>query len=231
MICFAMCLIGCTPATIPQPEPERISLETPGHLAEALFYPSGRSSGPGIIMVPPLATELTGWDTFAREAQQQGYACIVLSLREPREGQSLETALRDTLKDIAAARAILSERGADSHNTAVIGAGAGANLALLYAARDPALPAIVLLSPGKVYEGLAINEVAQAYGNRPMLMLVSTGDAYAASTARQLKADAAGACELREYAGAAYGLDILHRSRQANEQILLWLRQVIGASL
>ena len=132
------------------------------------------------------------------------------------------------LADIHSARALLVERGAAPHSIAVMGASLGANLVLRYAIEHPGVAAVVLVSPGEEYHGVAIDTSDGDSWKWPMLLMISSGDAYAAATGREMNRTAPGYVELREYDGSAHGTDLLDRSEQANEQVLLWLSQIIG---
>jgi len=183
--------------------------------------------------------ERASWKSFAERAQRSGLTCLAIDPRgQPGRADTLpdpggssprvRVSLDQRLLDVDAAVHVLREKGANRDNIALVGAGMGADLVLHYAADRPDIPAIVLISPGLDRHGMSAEKTIVGMGTRPVLLMVASGDAYAASSARALKKAAPGFCELREYNGAAHGTDLLERSLQANEQILLWLSQIIG---
>jgi hypothetical protein len=86
---------------------------------------------------------------------------------------------------------------------------------------------VVLVSPGLDYKGVKTKDAIIAYGRRPVLLMSSQGDAYSASTCSELKANAPGLCEIRQYQGSAHGVDLLDISTTAREEVFLWLGQML----
>lgn len=65
--------------------------------------------------------------------------------------------------DVKAAKQFLvTQKGINPKNIAIVGASIGANVALKYAAVDPSIKAVVLLSPGLHYKGV-IKEMKCGY--------------------------------------------------------------------
>ena len=132
------------------------------------------------------------------------------------------------LNDLAAAKDRLVEEGADKTMVALVGASIGANLSLTQAAADRDIQAVVAISPGMTYKGIALDNVMARLGEQPVLLLTSMGDSYSASTCTRLNEEAIGHCELRTYAGSAHGTDILAKSANAADQIFQWLETILG---
>lgn len=205
----------------------------------ATFYPVAADVPPGLVLVHMLGSSRAGWEPFAARAQQLGYACIAFDMRGHGQSAAPQGAAQSyrnftyddwlgVLNDIDAAKQALLDKGAGPENIAIVGASIGANLALLYAARHPDIPAVVMVSPGLDYKGLRTEEAVAEYGKRPLLLMSSEGDSYSASSCTTLKRAAPGLCELREYPGAAHGTSLLDASTNALEQIFLWLKPIIG---
>ena len=73
----------------------------------------------------------------------------------------------------------------------IVGASYGSSLAIIYAADDPKVAAVALLSPGLNYFGNMQTEPAvQKYGDRPLFMAAAENDPDSNSAAAQLNLDA-----------------------------------------
>jgi len=212
---------------------------TGGYTIAGTLYTVDRARPAGLVLVPMLGATRDRWQSFARAAQAQGILTLAIDLRghgdsTARSGEKVSYksfAAEDWLAavdDIAAAQKALVDAGADPDNIAVAGASIGANLALRYAAAGADVQAVVLVSPGKDYRGVTVEDAIAKLGQRPVLLMDSIGDSYSADTCNALKARAAGHCELHEYPGAAHGTDLLDENENAAGQILLWLGAVIG---
>lgn len=210
-----------------------------GSRIAATYYPAPAPGAAGLVLLHMLGSTRSQWDAFARHAQHEGYACIAIDLRghgnslgpggEAISYKSFDTQdWLDAMQDIDAAKTALVRHGADPDNLAIAGANIGASLALRYAASHEDIQAVVMLSPGLDYQGIAIEQDMAAYGKRPSLMMTTTGDSYSTTSAVTLKAIAPGFCELREYGGSAHGVDILDAEPPSTGQIFLWLKHIVG---
>ncbi|HIJ64852.1 MAG TPA: alpha/beta fold hydrolase [Candidatus Hydrogenedentes bacterium] len=243
-VAMVLCVCGCGGRGYPphRASSEDVALTTSDGLTiAATVYRAGRSAPAGLVLVHMLGTDRESWAPFASQAQQAGYMCIALDLRGHGDSKRQETGRLSykkftredwyaALNDIAAAKHMLLSEGADPDNLAVVGASIGANLALNYAVADGDIQAVVLVSAGLDYQGIATEAAMQVYGReRPALLIVARDDAYAAESCRALQAASPGFCELREYPGAAHGTNLLDASDGAVDQVLHWLDAVIGA--
>lgn len=84
---------------------------------------------------------------------------------------------------------------------------------------------VVLLSPGLDYQGLTTNDAVVAYGERPILLVASQEDTYAADSVRRLEELAQGEAQLEVYSEAGHGTAMLDRQPALAEVILAWLNQ------
>lgn len=70
----------------------------------------------------------------------------------------------------------------DTTRIAVLGAGLGANVGLLYAHNDPRVRYIALVSPGLEFNQLRIAPVLREFDDRPIMIAYSDTDVYAVQT-------------------------------------------------
>lgn len=237
---LAFALFSCSNPGVTRAQPPRgVSLTTAdGVSLAATIYPAGPGA-PGLVLVHALGSTRQAWNHFAQKAQQAGYNLIAFDMRGHGEsiaqnGNPISYRTFRTqdwlgaLDDIDAARTFLINSGADAKNTVIAGASIGANLALHYAVKHIDVPAVVMISPGLDYKGVTARAKLVEFGQRPVLLMTSTGDSYSAASCSTLEDLAPGHCELREYAGTAHGADLLDTSPTALEQIFVWLKPIIG---
>jgi dienelactone hydrolase len=208
----------------------------------ATLYTPEASHPPGLILLHMAGATRASWRSFAELARSSGYLSIAIDLRghgetkTSGEGRANPSAFEAAdwlavLDDVARAKQILLDAGADPERLAVVGASIGANLALHYAASDPQIQAVVLLSPGEEYRDVGILNAMERFHGRPLMMMAARDDVYSAKSVQKLDEMAKEFCEVRLYPGAAHGTDLLVAQALAGEQILLWLDQILGRSL
>ncbi len=212
---------------------------TDGYSVGATEYAPAAKAAPGIILLPMAGSSREAWAPFQRLARSDGYFSIAIDLRGHGETKTARAGAAGpgsfsaedwlgVLDDVAGAKRALIESGADPGRIAVAGASIGANLALRYASIDPEIHAVVMLSPGEEYRGVATIATMESFTRRPVLMMAALGDAYAAASVQKLDALAKDFCELRLYPGAAHGTDLLAEEPVAADQVLMWLDQIFS---
>lgn len=103
------------------------------------------------------------------------------------------------------------------------GAGVGANLCMRVAAADPQISNVVLLSPGLKIKGVAALDVIETYGSRPLLVVASIEDRYAAISADKIDARAKGEKRLEMLNKAGHGTKMLTRDTSLESTVVEWL--------
>jgi len=212
---------------------------TDGYTVRTTLFSPASKPAPGIILLHMMGSTRAAWAPFQELARRDGYISIAFDLRghgETTSSRASETQASGfsadqwlaVLDDIAGAKRVLIDAGADPKRIAVAGASIGANLALRYAAVDPDVHAIILLSPGEDYRGVTTIKTMETFTRRPVLMMAARDDAYAAASVQKLDAVAKDFCELRLYPGASHGTDLLGTDPVAAEQVLMWLDQIFN---
>jgi dienelactone hydrolase len=112
--------------------------------------------------------------------------------------EKTDAAVKAMLDDVKAAFQHLEAReNVDPVRIGIVGASYGSSLAMLYAADNPRVKAVALLSPGLNYFGNMPTEPAvKKYGDRPLLLVAANDDKESADAVNKLKA--AGAKEKYE---------------------------------
>lgn len=234
--------MSCSSGGGKTPGERRVSLSSDDgvSLGLTLYEPRGEAGKPpGLVLVHRYGADRNVWEGFARAAREAGMMVVAVDLRghgdsRVRDGQTLHYARLSTeeilgsLKDIDAARKCLLDAGADPDNLVLAGEGLGANLSLHYALKAADIQAIVMLSPGLEYNGVATEKEIKLLDDCPALLVAGEGDAYAAMSATALKAAAPVFAELRTWPGAANGTDLFAGHPESVTYILQWVKTVLN---
>ena len=173
------------------------------------FYDTPGERLPGVLLLAP---DRTAWGDFPVKLNAAGFAVRSMDWRE------------SGLLDFTVMLQALNSGDADPANLAVIGANAGADVALLGCAGDMLCDTALLLSPGG---DPALVNAMLAYNPRPILLAASEDDpvAYAAITA--IQAAASGAVQFQPFTGAGSGAAMLANRPDLGDLLIAWLRQTL----
>lgn len=212
---------------------EDVSLRTADGVAIAgtLYLPS--RPGPGIILLHALSRTREDWRPLATRLADAGFVALAIDLRGHGasgplpDGQTLDN-LTPMVADVKAAREFLAgRRDVIQGKVGIAGASIGANLAAIYAAGDPSVRSIAMLSPGIDYRGLRPEAALRKYGDRPALLLASQEDSYAANSTRQFAKAGAGEREVRILADAGHGTAMIARQPDLAASLVDWFRRTL----
>jgi alpha-beta hydrolase superfamily lysophospholipase len=186
----------------------------------------GNQTMPVVVLVPgvgegrqafgPLKDELLagGYNVLAYDSRGAGES--VFQNGKKRVWQDLTDAdFQAGTKDVASAWQYARVKFLNAPYVAVIGASLGANQALASTAADtaPELKALVLLSPGSEYRGIASRPAIEALNNRTsrpaILFAASQGEPSAGPVAQSLNQSYAGKKSLELLTGGAHGTTLL----------------------
>ena len=186
--------------------------------------PGGTAPFPGIILLHMLGRNRQVWEqTGVIDAfRLQGYAVLAIDMRGHGEtgGERDWVLAREDFSMIYDQFVALPE--VDETKTAVMGGSIGANMSLSLAVDRPAIQTTILLSPGLDYRGVATDDLMTQYGERPIFIVASEEDGYAADSSRTLTESATnGTLEL--FNGAGHGTNMFSREPALLELILNWL--------
>ncbi len=186
--------VACAMAWSPAPEPRAVSFTTSDDVRiTADFYPStatGTELAPVVILVHMYPADRKSWRPLAPKLQAAGYAVLAYDIRGA--GGSVEPAekklkalydardsrhFNDAWRDAAAARKWLGDQpNCDASRIAMIGASIGCSISLDYGRREPAVKAIICLSPGTNYMGVDSVEHIKKCGDKAMLLMSPKGE-------------------------------------------------------
>lgn len=173
--------------------------------------PLGPTS-PGILMLN--AGENTAWVDFPLRLQQQGYSVLVMPLRP-----NLVSNSAVAMGDFSAMLQALGQVSDPGH-LGVIGAEAGADVALAGCATEPLCDALALFSPTD-------QQIAQltitSYNPRPIFLSVAQNDPNSFGIVEYLRASARGEVGYEPVEGTARGAALLQARPAVGDALLDWL--------
>jgi len=154
-----------------------------------LGHRSAWARAPAVLLLHQWQSDRHSYDEFAKRLNAKGFN--VLSIDGRGFGESVKTAdgkavepertddaVKGMLGDVGAAFDFLSrQKNVDPSQVAIVGASYGSSLAIIYAADNPKLKAVALLSPGLNYFGnMATEPAVRKYGDRDLFVVASKGD-------------------------------------------------------
>ncbi|HTK26191.1 MAG TPA: alpha/beta fold hydrolase [Pyrinomonadaceae bacterium] len=164
------------------------------------FFESARANSPAVLLLHQWQSDRHSYDDFAKRLQAKGFN--VLSIDGRGFGESVKTVdgkpvapdrtdatVKGMLGDVGAAFDFLSkQKNVDPSRVGIVGASYGSSLAIIYAADNPKVKAVALLSPGLNYFGnMATEPAVRKYGDRDLFVVASKGDTESAEAAENFE--------------------------------------------
>lgn len=167
-------------------------------ISSMLSEPKGQTPKAYVLLLHQFTGRKEDYDSFCLELSKNGLGSLALDFRG--HGQSAKLNGRtystfspqdfiDMTLDAQAGFSYLLDK-APGASKLVVGASIGANIALIFCSAEPRVAKTALLSPGGIYKGIAINDSAQLYGRRPILVAACSDDSYSSESSKTIAADA-----------------------------------------
>ncbi len=214
--------------------PEDVTFTTSdGWEIHGSYYSCQAKDLPAVICVHMLRHDRTTYESLADMLVGSGLDVLTIDSRghgesvthngeEERFTSFDDAAYNSSVEDIAAAKAFLAEKGADTSRLGIIGASIGANYALIYGAGDPDVKGVVLLSPGLEYHGAETEPAMKEYAGRPALIAASSEDRYSAESCETLADLGGDTAELKTFDGAGHGTDMFDAEPGFESEVAGW---------
>jgi dienelactone hydrolase len=172
------------------PEAQTVTINSPdGVVLVGSLFGSDKPGSPALLLLHQWESDRHSWDDFAKQLQNDGFVVLAIDGRgfgestKKTDGSTVaegrtDAAVKAMLGDVGAAFDFLSkQKNVDPNRVGIIGASYGSSLALIYAADNPKVAAIALLSPGLNYFGNMQTEPAiTSYGTRPAFLAAAKDD-------------------------------------------------------
>ena len=209
---------------------ERVEIEgIDGLKLVGTLYTPGDSPSPWpvVILLHMMWGDRSSWEDFAIQLTDADYAVFTVDMRGHGDtGGELDWELAGN--DLQQVWNYLGARpDIDEDRMAVLGASIGANLALVTGADNSNARTVVLLSPGLNYAGVETRDPLLTYGERPILIVASQEDTYAAASSGRLEEIALGETRLVMYQGAGHGLHMFDREPGLADLVIDWLDEYL----
>ena len=208
---------------------QRVSLRTDDGLTlTATWYEPSSRPAPAVILVHMLQKSRRDWDPFGSRLASEGIGALAIDLRGHGDSPGGAQDYASMVQDVRAARRFLSTRSdVVPSRLGIVGASLGASLGALEAAEDPSIVALALLSPTLEYRGLRMEPAVRKYGARPLLLVASDDDGYAARTIRELQKAGGGVRETMLLSRAGNGTTMLANDPDLVRRLVEWLRRTL----
>jgi dienelactone hydrolase len=125
---------------------------------------------------------------------------------------------------------LIGQGGVRPSAIAVAGASLGGTLVVVAAAADARIRAVAVVSPAEEYRGLRLEGPLHQVGLRPVLFIVSRGDAYASRSAHELTKDANGPRETFSGDTASHGVPLLTAEPDLARMLVAWFQRTLGVN-
>lgn len=201
-VSFIVLLLVCAGALAADAAGTAVTFDTSdGVKISAVFVKGPAAKGPAVVLLPMLGRTKADWDPIISKCllPETGFSFLAIDVRGhgSSTGQGDKTLnwkdfsardFNDAVRDVEAAVKWLRARpDVDGDKIGIIGASIGANLALVYAASDPAIKVVALLSAAMDFRGVKIEQAMKDYGKRPVFIAASNEDGPAANSIRVLQ--------------------------------------------
>jgi pimeloyl-ACP methyl ester carboxylesterase len=229
LVVFATAWLALLPPPRLSAAVQRVMIRTEdGVMLSGTWYEPSTRPAPAVVMIHMLQRSRRDWDAAATQLAASGIGALTFDLRG--HGESVGAAGQDLaamVQDVKAARRFLSTRSDVQGRIGFAGASLGANLAVLAAADDQAVASLALLSASLDYRGLRIEAAMKKYGGRPVLLVASDEDSYAARSARDLQKAGGGRREALMLSQAGHGTMMLVRNPELAASLVDWFRRTL----
>jgi hypothetical protein len=192
--------------------PQILALAVSNGSAAAELWLSDQGAPGAVLVSAPQAD----WAGLPAELHELGYTVLVAEMLLPGTAEDLTVMLNS----------LITLGTVDTGRIAVIGAEAGADLALLGCALDVRCATAILLSPR---EEQALVAVLRDYNPRPLMVVASLDDLPGMRAAEALRVAASGDTLIQPLESAGRGTAMLARRPDLATLILSWMNRYVSA--
>jgi dienelactone hydrolase len=210
-------------------------------------YLTAKEDQPTFVLLHEARGRRQNWYWLARKMASKGIGYLALDLRghglsqHPPEGKEgswrkfrstkQDNDWEEIREDVKAAIEFLESNGVPSATIGLGGADVGGSIALKYAALNPQIELVFLLSPGFSYNEVLTVNAMRAYKNRPILMVVADDDRRSSTETPilfEFAKRAAGPENARLIRVAkGHGTRMLYYNKGVTDQIVEWIEDPV----
>jgi len=204
------------------------------------LYEGGEEAVPGVLLLPMMGRTRADYEGLARELQSKGIACLAVDLRGHGESVKMlgenprtldykqfgDSDFKGMLLDVKAAYDFMVEHpNIDADHIGIVGASIGANAALIYAAENGGVKALVLLSPGLNYRGLKTDDAVRNLQDLKLMLAAAEDDEYSAETVGTLNDGARVTTTLKLYPTGGHGTTLMSNRPELAADVIKFLQK------
>ena len=182
---------AASPASQSTSASQTVNITSPdGVILVGTFLESAKPNSPAVLLLHQWQSDRHSYDDFAKRMHAKEFKVLAIDGRG--FGESIKkchgTDVKAMLGDVGAAFEFLSkQKNVDPNRIGIVGASYGSSLAIIYAADNPNVKAVALLSPGLNYFGNMQTQPAVAkYGNRPLMLVAAQDDSESEDAVKKL---------------------------------------------
>ncbi|HTK05243.1 MAG TPA: alpha/beta fold hydrolase [Candidatus Eisenbacteria bacterium] len=195
----------------------------------------GPKDAPAALLLHMMPATKESWDPLQVALAGRGFATLAIDLRGHGESvvgaagakldhkQFTDAEHQASMFDVDAAVRWFAAQGVPASRLAIVGASIGANLAIVYAAAHPEVPAAVALSPGIAYHGVRTEDAAKAFPRGQKLLLAASDDDEYSFSSIDALAKADENAELQKLSGAGHGTTMFERRPDFLAYVSEWI--------
>ncbi|RJQ30197.1 alpha/beta fold hydrolase [Candidatus Parcubacteria bacterium] len=160
------------------------------------YFPSKIKNSPAVVLLHMMPAAKESWNDLAEKLKMAEFHCLAIDLRGHGESQGGPDGFKNfsdedhqsSINDVKAAVNFFTNQDIPLKRISLVGASIGANLCLQFQVEHPEIKAVVLLSPGLDYKGIATERLAkQLKGDQAFFMAAGgENDAYSSETVSKL---------------------------------------------
>lgn len=183
------------------PAPRDVKFTSEGNVEiVGSFYESPKANSPAVLLLHQFGSDRKSFDEYAKRLQKDNFGVLAIDGRgfgesvkttdgEKVEAQRTAEGVKGMEADVANAFDFLAkQKNVDAARIGIVGASYGSSLAIIYAAKNPKVKAVALLSPGiNYFDNLPTEPAIKNYGDRPLLLVAAEDDKDSADSVRKLK--------------------------------------------
>lgn len=181
---------AASPTVAQSDQAQTVTIDSPDgvKLVGSLFEAS-KPNSPALLLLHQWQSDRHSYDDFAKRMQTKGFNILSIDGRgfgestKRADGSAVTAGRTDAdvkamLGDVRAAFEYLSKQpNVNPRLIGIVGASYGSSLALIFAADEPTVKAVALLSPGLNYFGnMPTRPAIEKYGDRDLFIVASKGD-------------------------------------------------------
>ena len=210
------------------PAPQAVKFESADKVEIiGTFYESPKADAPAVLLLHQWMQNRQSYDALAKRLQAKNFGVLAIDGRgfgdstkttdgkEVKQNPAAEKLDANLVKNMTADvenafQFLTKQKNVNASRVGIVGASYGSSLAIIYAAENPQVKAVALLSPGiNYFDNLPTEPAVKKYGNRQLLLVAAEDDEDSVEAVKKLKATGGSEkYEIKVYEKGGHGTDL-----------------------